>query len=90
MSCGPSGLNSGFAEVNVKFPDVLLLFPEKLALHHLVSSDSEHNVDTTETVIFVLEWEWIGTVTLLGPAHVKRKEQPLLQIDEGIQVGDGR
>lgn len=41
--------------VMAKLPYILLLFSEKLALHGLVSFDSDLNVDTMETLLLVLE-----------------------------------
>lgn len=86
MSCGP-GLNGGFAEVNAEIPRHFAPVSRKNWLCTIVC----HLIlNITWTLVLVLEWEWIGTMTLLGPVQVKRREQPLLQMDEEIQVGDCR
>lgn len=87
MSCGP-GLNGGFAEVNAEIPRHLAPVSRKnwlcIILCHLILNITW----TPQRLWYLLDWEWIGTKTLLGPVQVKRKEQPLLQVDEEIQVGD--
>lgn len=73
-----------------KLPYILLLFSEKLALHHLASFDPDLNMDTKETLFFVLRVVMDLAQDLLGHVQIKRKGQPLPQTAEEIQVGDSR